>query len=513
MHRYHNIILVLLFSVISTAYSGQAVHILKHPYPFKASFTVISDLHRSPVEAFEAVHKLINSTDWIIPGSREWQILRFDQSLNKQSYARGVQGFGFPFADTFWFYDKYFGFFKSYDIANKRLIPHKNGLDKKFLQWYRKGYIAPLHDFGVDSVTRPMAKAAVDWMLQHLPYPVTVNLNHSKSKTPSGVARPCCTLLNQILVHMRYRLFSLAGQGKRLAEPKDLYGHLLEIGTALLFAALILGALAVWIFFFRKKYALKAGVPLLVLAAALLMALQISKVDYYKGDNPDSEFYNLDLMRRLGVRYFWTVNSDYWKATVHTIALPEEPLSNGRSTIFKVYTFDDQSKGLFFLRNTVNGKSKTLRLLKREQLQHLVDVKGTTILYLHWLSRHWNYFNEQGLSYLRNLKSFSDDSLIWLASGPDLLQHAYAYSYLNFDGTIEGDTAVIRLNYFEDPIAGKKNIARNDVNNLSFECPGAGSVKVYLNNRLIPDSQLKFGRPEHNLIVTILKPNPANGND
>ncbi len=499
--------IVLLF-ILTGQWLSAAVanpHILKHPYPYQASFTIISDLHRTPVEAFEAVHKLINTTDVITPESKEWKILGFDQWANGGRAPKEIHGFGFPFSDTFWFYDAQFAFFKTYDVQQKRLIPHTPPLTDKFLEWYRKGYIGSLHDFGVGPITRPMAIAAVDWMLKNLPHPVFVNLNHSKSATPSGVANPCCTLLNQVLVHVRYDVFHLAGLGKKLAEPKRLPGNLLSYGYGLFALALLFLILAVISLLFRhSKNRIRWSFAFLLAGLFLLGALQMKKVDFYFGDNPDSQMYNLDQLRRLGIRFFWTVNSDYWQATTSHINLPESTLPNGRSTIFRVYTFDDGSKGLFFLRNTVNGKWQTLQLLRQDSLRHLCQVHGTSIVYLHWLSKWQKYFDRTGLAYFETLKKFADDSLIWLASGPELLQHAYAYSYLNYNAFLRGDTAVIQLNYFDDPIEGQRPISLNALKHVSFYCGRVGQLNIYLNDTLLSPKKYKKIRTKKGLFVTIL---------
>ncbi len=497
-------ILFLALSVAQLLAAGNfEAKILKHPYPYKASFTIISDLHRTPVEAFEAVHKLINTTEVITPQSKEWKILGYDQFSNDPQAPKQIRGFGFPFSDTFWFYDAQFAFFKTYDVKTGRLVRHNPPLDGKFLEWYRKGYIGSLHDFGVGPITRPMAIAAVDWMLKNLPHPVIVNLNHSKSATPSGVANPCCTLLNQVLVHTRYLVYRALGMQDKLAEPKSLPGNLLQWGFVVFALALLFLLLTVLTLFRKGENKLKWTFAFLLAALFLFGALQKKKVDFYFGDNPNSPMYNLDQLRRLGIRFFWTVNSDYWKATTHKINLPEHKLPDGRSTIFRIYTFDDGSKGLFFLRNTINGKWKTLELLSRDRLQHLCDVQGTTIIYLHWLSKWQKYFDRKGLGYLSNLRKFADDSLIWLASGPDLLQHSYAYSYLNYDAQVKGDTAVIRLNRFDDPIEGRRAVSLNEVKNVSFFCGNVKAVKLLLNGKAVPGQRVKTFKRKEGLYVTI----------
>ena len=498
---------ILLLLILTGQWLSAATnnpHILKHPFPYQASFTIISDLHRTPVKAFEAVHKLINSTEVITPESKEWKILGFDQWATDAPAPKEIRGFGFPFSDTFWFYDAQFAFFKTYDVSHNRLIPHNPPLTDKFLQWYRKGYIASLHDYGVGPITRPMAIAATDWMLKNLPHRVTVNLNHSKSATPSGVANPCCTLLNQVLVHVRYDLFRLLGLGHRLAEPKSLPGNLLAWGYGMFFFALLLLGLTALSLLLKRNDKIRWTFVFLLAALFLLGALQKKKVDFYFGDNPDSQMYNLDQLRRLGVRFFWTVNSDYWQATTHAINLPETRLPDGRTTIFRVYTFDDGSKGLFFLRNTINGKWQTLQLLQKDSLRRLCQVKGTTVLYLHWLSKWQNYFNRKGLNYLQTLKRMADDSLIWLASGPELLQHSYAYSYLNYRANIRGDSVLIHLNYFDDPIEGKRPIRLKALKDISFYCGRAAGVRIYLKNNLLPQKLFKTIRRKDGIYVTIL---------
>ena len=65
---------------------------------------------------------------------------------------------------------------------------------------------------------------------------------------------------------------------------------------------------------------------------AIAATLQFIKVDFYFGDNPGSRFYNLDLVRNLGIRFFWTVNTDYWESTTADLSLPETLSSTGRAS-------------------------------------------------------------------------------------------------------------------------------------------------------------------------------------
>lgn len=129
------------------AQQSSRVELLKHPYPYQAALTILSDLHRTTIEEFEAVHRLVNTDDVLTSASREWRTLGFDRWAPGEGRT-SVRGFAFPFADAFIFYDKVFGWFGDYDDATGMLRPVLPGiLQEKYQDWYARGFIGPIHTF------------------------------------------------------------------------------------------------------------------------------------------------------------------------------------------------------------------------------------------------------------------------------------------------------------------------------------------------------------------------------
>lgn len=475
------------------------VELLEYPYPYSAAFTILSDLHATTVAEFEAVHRLVNTNDVISQGDPAWRTLRMDNWAPAQGRA-AVAGFGFPFADSFLFYDRAFGWFKDYDEQQKRFIPDAAGeLETKFRAWDEKGFIGPIHTFGVGPITRAKASAAVDYLLGHGIH-VRVWVNHSKSVTPSGVGDVCCTLLNQVLVDARYRAFRLLGRSG-LVEPDELPGGRARLGYIEFVAAGGLLCVSILVFLSNGRHRRPLGAAFAIAGVALVGLLQVQKVDFYQGDDPGSPYYNLDQIRRLGVRYFWTVTTDYWQATTRDIVLPEAPAATGRPSMFRVHQFNDGSKGLMFLRNTVGGGPRTMGLITPENLERLIDQHGHAILYLHWLTHPTAYFDAAGVEALESLARARDR--IWIASAGDLLDQAYAYSYLQYTVTESSGGAVVDLTGFDDPIEGHLPVTPDRVRNISFRCRRCADLTIQIGGRPLAAGDVSLTRVGIDVVATL----------
>jgi hypothetical protein len=237
-------------------------------------------------------------------------------------------------------------------------------------------------------------------------------------------------------------------------------------------------------------------------ALLALGSLQWIKVDFYLGDNPESPYYNLDQIRRLGVRYFWTVTSDYWQGTVPAISLPEQPTDTGRTSIFTVHRFDDGSRGLMFRRNTIGGKADTFSLLSDANLDHLTSTAGRSILYLHWLSKPKSYFGNadavHGLERLASRKSH-----IWITSASKLLDQAYAYAYVEYTVSEADHKAIVDISDFRDPIDGRVKATLDRLDNLSFLCRDCAELDIRLNGVVVPAANVLTTKAGGNLVATI----------
>jgi hypothetical protein len=229
-------------------------------------------------------------------------------------------------------------------------------------------------------------------------------------------------------------------------------------------------------------------------------------VDYYQGDNPGSRFFAMDQIRRLGVRYFWTVNSDYWQATASGVALPEVMAATGRPSIFRVHAFNDGSSGLMFMRNLASSGPRTLQLLAAPRLAELKARSGRSILYLHWLTNPQSYFSADGLAALDALNRERDS--IWVASAEQLLDQAYAYSFVQY--TVGGDHArtTVAITGVLDPIDGLVPIGIERLANLSFRCRGCAALDVTVQGRRLAADAIDTVHEDGDVIVTV---KPTNG--
>jgi hypothetical protein len=115
------------------------VQLLKHPYPFKCSFTICNDCDYVTRDAFETIHQFINTTD--------------NTKLGK--------GLGLPIADSMFMYCERPGVLSYFEGISGR-----PGRDSGFLRdAIREGWIDSLHAYGdfinTNAFSRNLAKTAL----------------------------------------------------------------------------------------------------------------------------------------------------------------------------------------------------------------------------------------------------------------------------------------------------------------------------------------------------------------
>ena len=136
--------------------------LLKFPYPYKAAVTVCSDTHAMPLESFEAVHRLVNTRETILPGTDDWTRLFLDPEIPRL-WPDGVPGFALPIADTFWLYDHRIGVFERFDEESGQPVPNRaRGFDwpKIIDRWLELGWVDTLHTPGQGPITREATAGA-----------------------------------------------------------------------------------------------------------------------------------------------------------------------------------------------------------------------------------------------------------------------------------------------------------------------------------------------------------------
>lgn len=488
---------------VATPAAGQPrVELLAHPYPYEASLTILSDLHATTPEAFEAVHALVNERAPIPVGSDVWHHLGLDRAFPPAERPEAISGLGLPFGDSFLFYDRRFGVFADYDKSAGRFVPHDPPLDERFRRWHAQGWLDALHTLGMGEVTREKAEAAVAYLAESFG-PIAVFVNHDKDATPSGVGDACCSLLRQLGAYGRFLVLRLVALDRVPLVANFLPGWPV-MREQLPLAALTLSAAAglVALVWSRRRGSAAFTLVVAVLAFAATMWSSGASVDFYRGDNPGSRYYNLDLLRGLGIRYFWMVDTDRWTGVVtDDVVLPETEAANGRRTIFRVHPFGDGSSGLAFLRN---GRGpEVLKRLDEAHLDSLLRRGGRSILYVHWLSDPPAYFDRAGLEALGRVAERAGAGRLWTAPASALLDQAYAAAYVRYSIRGDDETATIEIEGFEDPIDGLVAATPDRLRHLSFRCYGCRAVDLRVGGAPVDPARYRIDETGDDLVLTV----------
>jgi hypothetical protein len=476
--------------------------LLKFPHPYRAALTVCSDTHATPVETFEAVHRLVNTRELIAKGSDDWVRLFSDPEIEGR-WPKGIEGFGLPIADTFWLYDHRIGVFEGFDAESGRPLPNRaRGLDFPEIidRWLRAGWVDALHTPGQGPITRAATKAALDWLAAR-PHRPTVWVNHSVDKTPTCIEPdpPALRAVARNLARVLRKALDLVGLdvlGRRLVSTMNIRPYpaaqraSLGVLTALLAASLLWSPIALAVFGF--------GWPTLLGFAALIatiLTLSLTPVRYAQGDNIGSPHYVADLVRDFGFRFYWMIESQpgYTTHVSNTLLLPEGLLPGGRSSCFRVVTLDDRSRVLAFPRaekvspHAVRGAE----LLTEEGLCELLDHQGTSIIYTHWTVAPPMSFTREALEGLGRLARFYEDGHIWVAPTSEILRFTFVRTFLDYEVRRVDDRVILDIRRVEDPIGSSYVPTLDDLRGISFEGPAGPSVEVCLAGSAIADDKFE----------------------
>jgi hypothetical protein len=189
----------------TTSRRSEGVELLKLPYPHDAAVTVSSDTHDCPVETFEAVHKLINTTARITRGSDDWRRIFGENRLDSRSEWRdGINGFDLPIADTMWLYNSSIAVFAGFDENTGQPITHSDkGRDFRDIvdTWLQRGWVDTLHTPGPEDIPRRASEAGLKWMAERPIRRLIVWSDHSSSNTPTCI-EPDQRALRPVLVNI-----------------------------------------------------------------------------------------------------------------------------------------------------------------------------------------------------------------------------------------------------------------------------------------------------------------------
>jgi hypothetical protein len=478
--------------------------LLKLPYPYRAAVTVCSDTHATPLETFEAVHRLVNTRETIRPGSEDWTRLFADSEIERL-WPSGIEGFDLPIADTFWLYDHRIGAFESFDVDSGRPVPNRaRGFDWPAIidRWLARGWVDTLHTPGQGPITREATAAGLEWLAARPHGRLTVWVNHSVDKTPTCIEpdppalRAVARNLARILRIALY-VVGLDVLGRRLVSTMNLRsyppGQRVSLGvlTGLLAASLLWSPIALTAFGLHWR-----GLAGLAVLAATVLTLKLTPLRYAQGDNPGSPHYLADLVRDFGFRFYWMIEAQpgYTTHISNTLMLPEGSLPGGRSSFFRIVTLDDRSRVLVFPRaeKVSPHATRSVELLTEEGLRDLLDHQGTSIIYTHWTVAPPMSFTREGLEGLGRLQRLHEEGHIWVAPTSEILRFTFVRTFLDYDVRCEEGRVILDILRVLDPIGPPYVPTLDNLQGISFE----GSARLPVEVRLAgaPISADKFER-------------------
>jgi hypothetical protein len=430
------------------------------------------------------VHTLVNGRGHVARGSEAWRRLFADPEIERrEEWREGVPGFGLPVADTLWLYGPGIGAFARFDAGAGRPVPQVvDGRDMRDVidDWLRRGWVDALHTPGPGPITREATAAGLGWLAEQPHRRLSVWVNHSIEKTPSCIEPDRQHALRAVLRNLAraasfvLHVVGLRAIGRRIASTPELRpyppgkGALLWTLTLLLVASgatLAAGLLAPG----------RASVPYFAGAGGVLLAvlalLQAMPVAYALGDNPGSPFYNADLVREAGFRFYWFVKAQpgYESHVNDTLALPEEPCG-GRPSCLRVAALDDGSRVLVFGRVQKQSPNAwgSFDLLTDQGLADLLAREGTGILYTHWTIYPTYCFTARALDGLRRLQRLHEAKRVWVAPTSEILRFTATRAFLDYEVRETASARVIDLRAVLDPVRGRSRPTLDELRGIAF---------------------------------------------
>ncbi len=494
-----------------------AVRLLRIPFPYEAAVTVCSDTHGTPVEVFEAVHKLVNSRSRIQRGSKTWQLLFDDPQIeNHDQWRDGIDGFGLPIADSCWLYHQEIGIFASFDAENGIPVTHSHkGEDFRDIvdRWIRNGWVDTLHTPGPRDIQREATRQGLQWLQQDPRRRLNVWTNHSASGTPTCIEPDDAPLAQSVLKNLAKLGTALLWYcgARELAEgiAVDPFPQAFPRGQRVLCwtlsVVLVLAALAVPVCVAVRRFRrLRCFLAIGSAAFAALAILYVTPAQYAQGDNPGSPYYCADLVREAGFRYFWTIAvHDGHSGAVPTgkLALPERDW-HGRSSLFHLMEMDDGTSCLVFARTYKEAYGmKSLETLTETSLEELCEKSGISILYTHWVNPPQEVFTAKGLTGLRLLQRHYDQKRIWVARLSDILDFEFARTFLEYEVREADGKRIIDIQNIKSPVSKSFAPSPADLSGISFECPADRPVEVLVGGEPVDPDSLVFHRSAESLVV------------
>ncbi|MFZ5569580.1 MAG: hypothetical protein ACOZF0_04210 [Thermodesulfobacteriota bacterium] len=228
----------------------------------------------------------------------------------------------------------------------------------------------------------------------------------------------------------------------------------------------------------------------------------------YAGDNPASPFFTLDLIRVLGIQYYWWSELVDWplsgRRPPKTMRVAIQPHINlmknlmknivGRRRLTRTTAqinelcqparLTDGTLLMAFTRHLRRFKEPSTRhtlryALASRVLDELMAEQGYLILYTHLgMPRFADgaLLPEADLAALRHLADLHRRGKIWVAPTTQLLDYWMVTKYLDWQAFREEDRLVVELGPIRDPVTGTRNLDRSETAGLCFDVPAGQEV-------------------------------------
>jgi hypothetical protein len=238
----------------------------------------------------------------------------------------------------------------------------------------------------------------------------------------------------------------------------------------------------------------------------------------YAGDDPASPFYTADLLKPLGLKYYWWSDLVSWPLSsrpdfpgsrlqpginvlknVLKILLGQRRKARTTAQIMELcqpVTLRDGLRLMAFNRHLRGLKEPTSRHTLRytlggSVLEQLLAQEGYLILYTHLgLPRPGpgeELFPSPDRAALERLAQYYHGGSIWVAPTVRVLSHWLMTRYLVWTAYREGERLIIHLKSLQDPTIGPRLLEREELAGLCFSVPSPRQVVLRLAGRdLIP---------------------------
>jgi hypothetical protein len=235
----------------------------------------------------------------------------------------------------------------------------------------------------------------------------------------------------------------------------------------------------------------------------------------YSGDDPGSPFYTLDVVRALGIKYYWWSELVDWPlsglqppVSLHVTMQPYlSRLKNLVKTVIgrrRLVRSVEQVTQLCVPTRLADGTvlmafNRHLRRLREPSTRHtlhytlapqvldeLIAEQGYLILYTHLGMPRFEggaLFPDDDLRALQNLARLHHQGRIWVAPTTQVLNYWVLTRCLEWRASRQGDKLLIRLDTIRDPVTGPRAPDAAELAGLCFHVPAGREVLFHIAGR------------------------------